>query len=103
MAPSSWRLNVTTLYKTRVCKIGVRQLNEAIALTNTVVSSAFFITCLFLDTVHHSVLVIINFQQKTIIHYLDFIGYFVIRFVVQMDGCCQLVEWVDTLMVIVIS
>jgi hypothetical protein len=83
--------------------MSVRQLNEMIALTNTVVSSAFFITCLFLDTVHHSVFVVITFQQKTIMCYLDLIGYFVISFVVQMDGRCQLLEWLYTLMFIVIS
>jgi hypothetical protein len=64
MALSSWRLYVTKLYKTRVCKMGVRQLNEMSALTGTVVSSASFITCLHVDTLHRSVFVVTKFQAE---------------------------------------
>jgi hypothetical protein len=57
-------LYVTTIYKTQVCKMDVRQLNEIFALTVTVVSSAFFITSLLLDTTPHSEFVVNNFPAE---------------------------------------
>jgi phage regulator Rha-like protein len=73
--------------------MGLRQLNKGTALNNNVVCSAFFITSLYLDTLHQSVFVVNNFQAGKLMYYLYFVGYFVISFVVQMDGLCQLGEW----------
>jgi hypothetical protein len=44
--------------------MGVRQLNELSALTVTVVSSAFFITSLHVDTIHRSVFLVNNIPEE---------------------------------------